>query len=340
MERFFEKMVPKILGPTEAVIACTAKDCDEYAKRTLQAEDIQPVENQGAYSYTLICPSQAKIVQFRIKRFDEEVLALAHQIYGDLVPSVTFFGDFQLPVYVSSVVPGKIHMFQDFSSPAFPLERQLRTVKELAQFVAKSAHWPQSRSSYSTSSWTKKAQTILEQLIQNDDLKRLEPRFNEKARSLLIRIPLLDKLPPVLSHPDLNEMNILVNSEGHVTGVIDFDDAQTEAFGMCIYGIYEGFFGAMNDQKWSFFDQPAGDASDDTVRTVLEAAFWDTLWDSLPPEMSRQDLEEAVMVAVDIGIVNRYFVQGLQPGLLERVDLDREDQRRSLEWARGILLDR
>lgn len=38
----------------------------------------------------------------------------------------------------------------------------------------------------------------------------------------------------------------MVDLHGHVTGVIDFDDAQTEAFGMFIFGGYEGFFGVMN----------------------------------------------------------------------------------------------
>ena len=165
---------------------------------------------------------------------------------------------------------------------------------------------------------------------------RFDPRFKKKATSILEKIPLLDKLPPVLSHADFAEINILVNSQGNVTGVIDFEDAKTEAFGMCIFGIYEGFLGVMKDQKWSFFDQDAGDGSGKSVRNVLETAFWDTLWDALPPNMSRQKFEEAVMVALDIGIVNRYFVRGL----LERVDLESEDHRISLEFARGILLDR
>lgn len=54
-----------------------------------------------------------KIVQFQLKPFDKEVLAPAHQTYGDLVPSVTFFGGFSLPVYVSPVIPGQIHIFQN-----------------------------------------------------------------------------------------------------------------------------------------------------------------------------------------------------------------------------------
>ncbi|KAI9748976.1 MAG: hypothetical protein M4579_007059, partial [Chaenotheca gracillima] len=321
-------------------IICTANLCEEVARRTLNTDDIQPVENQGATSYTLICKSQAKIIQFRLKPFNEEILALAHQIYGDLVPSVTLIDGFPLPVYVSSVIPGRIHIFQDFPETEFPLERQLITIKELARFVAKSAHFPRPTTSFLPTSWTKTARSTLEKLSQNEDLEKIEPRFRKKALSLLDKIHLLDRLPPILSHADFAEVNILVNAEGSVTGVIDFEDAQTEAFGMCIFGVYEGFFGVMKHQKWTFFDQPAygdGLGTGQTVRDVLETAFWDTLWDALPPEMqSREDLEEALMVAVDVGIVNRYFVRGL----LETVDLETEDHRISLEFARGILLDR
>lgn len=119
--------------------------------------------------------------------------------------------------------------------------------------------------------------------------------------------------------------------------MIDFEDARTEAFSMCIFGVYESGFEVMRDQKWSFFDQPAsGDASGRSVKTVLETVFWDTLWGVLPQDMSRQEYEEAVMLALDIGIVNQYVVRGL----LDDVDLDSEDHRIYLEFARGILLER
>lgn len=54
----------------------------------------------------------------------------------------------------------------------------------------------------------------------------------------------------------------MVDSQVYVTGAVDFDDTQTEAFGICIFGVYESFFGVMKDQKWSFFDELAGDGSE------------------------------------------------------------------------------
>jgi Ser/Thr protein kinase RdoA (MazF antagonist) len=50
-----------------------------------------------------------------------------------------------------------------------------------------------------------------------------------KASTLLEKVSLLDKLPPILTHHDFVEINVMVDVEGHVKGVIDFDEAQTEA---------------------------------------------------------------------------------------------------------------
>lgn len=133
-------------------------------------------------------------------------------------------------------------------------------------------------------------------MTQNDGLKRFDLRFKKKATSLLEKILLLGKLYSDFSHAELSGINILVNSQQNVTEVIEFEDSKTEAFGMCIFGIYEDFLGVMKDQKWSFFHQDAGNGLGKSVRNILDTTFWETLWDALPPNMSRPKFEEAVMV--------------------------------------------
>jgi Phosphotransferase enzyme family len=169
----------------------------------------------------------------------------------------------------------------------------------------------------------------------------MESRFAQRALDLLPKLHLLEKLPPVLTHLDFAEVNIMVDRDtGHLTGVLDFDGARTEAFGMCIFGGYEGFFGVMRDARWSFFDQPLRrdhpkpDPRLPTVRQVLEAAFWDTLWNSVPPWMERSELEEPVSVALDLEVSNRYFDKDSD------VDPEDEDGMRAVNWATGLLLDR
>lgn len=172
-------------------------------------------------------------------------------------------------------------------------------------------------------------------------LRQMEPRFAQKAAELTSKLHLLDRLPLVLTHIDFAEVNIMVDpSDGHLTGVLDFDGARVEAFGMCLFGVYESFFGEMQDGRWSFFDQPVIQDSQEpgnpprTVRETLQAAFWDTLWDAMPPGMTRQDLEESVTVALEVGIINRYFNKNGD------IDPDDKNDLRSVNWASGLLLDR
>lgn len=129
-------------------------------------------------------------------------------------------------------------------------------------------------------------------------------------------------------------------SDGHLTGVHDFDGARVEAFGMCLLGVYEGFLGEMRDARWRFFDQPAIQDSQEprnsppSVRKTLQATSWDTLWDAMPPGMTRQDLQEPVMVGLDVGIINRYFDKD------DDIDPENENDLRSVNWATGLLLGR
>ena len=347
IETFFEKKVPQALSETEPHVGeqrPTAESCDKFAKTLLGSDDIRPVDNQGAQSYTLICPSQNTIVQFRLRRFDEDALALAHKIYGELVPAPTLKNGFPIPVYVCPVMPGVLHIFQDFPKGLnkFPLDRQLNTVHDLAIFVAKAAFWPQPKESLTDDSWTVMARAKLTRLTQMTKLYQIEPRFARRASYLLSRLHLLEKLPLTLNHLDFAEINIMVDREsGHLTGVLDFDDARTEAFGMCIFGVYEGFFGVMRDARWRFFDEPvtgqsAGvpDRKSQTIRQVLEAAFWNSFWDAVPSWIKKSEYEDPVTVALDVGIINRYFDKDCD------VDPDSEDDMRAVNWATGLLLDR
>jgi hypothetical protein len=70
------------------------------------------------------------------------------------VPVPTRPGSFPLPMYVCPVIPGVVHVFQDFPKDHFPLRRQLNMVQDLAAFVAKAAFWSQPRQALSSDSWT------------------------------------------------------------------------------------------------------------------------------------------------------------------------------------------
>ena len=334
IEEFFRvKVVEALKSSDNNQIQCTEASCIDFAKRILKASDIAPVKNQGCNSYTLLCESRSQIVQFRLRPFDAAILELAHQIHGDKVPATVYHSGFPLPVYSSDVISGKVHILQPFPKDTFPLERQKRTVIDLGQFIAKTTFFPQSKSSYKSDSWTAKSIEVLERLHRNSSLQAIAPEIANIVSNLRDRIHLLDRLPAVLVHHDFSEVNILVDEAGNVTGIIDFDAAGIEAFGMCIWGIYECFLGSMEQGKWSFFNQEAEQYSGRTIRNVLEVAFWDSLWSCISPDFQRRDLEAAIQVALSIGVINRYFIRGM----IDEIDESKKVHRVSMEYAKGIL---
>ncbi|KAI9660983.1 MAG: hypothetical protein M1821_009310 [Bathelium mastoideum] len=334
IDKFFRVKVPEVLGSeSNAETACTEDSCVQFGKRVLGANDLVAVDNQGCNSFTLVCHSKSQVIQFRLRRFDTAILDLAHQIYGSAVPRTIFHSGFRLPVYTSKIIPGKVHLLQPFPEAAFPLERQKKTVTDLGRFIARATYFPQPKTLYNTTSWTAKSKETLEQLRRNSSLQSHAPEITAIVSRLWGEIDLIDRLPAVLTHHDFSEVNILVDEAGNVTGVIDFDVAGIEAFGTCIWGIYECFLGSMEQGKWSFHNQEADGYNGQTVREVLETAFYASLWSNVSPELQRQDLEAAVKVALSIGIINRYFIRGM----MDEIDLTNNTHRLSLEYAKGIL---
>jgi len=333
IDRFFgEKVLETLNLENEPAPVCTEDSCIQFAKAVLKTDDIAAVDNQGSNSFTLLSSSLAIIIQFRLKPLRTDTICLAHEIYGDRVPEVRFHDGFPLPVYSCKVISGRVHLLQPFPEGKFPLEREKVTVAELGWFVARAAFFEQPKP-FADSSWTKSAEGTLHHLTKNTTLRCLAPDLFDLISSLQPQLYLLESLPAVLTHHDFSQVNILVNDSGNVTGVIDFDEAGIEAFGMCIWGLYECFFGSMEDGKWSFYDMPSEDSPGRTVREVLEHTFWESLWTNAPPSMKREEAEKAVKVSLSIGIINRYFIQGM----MDEIDMSRRVHRLSLEYARGIL---
>lgn len=134
-----------------------------------------------------------------------------------------------------------------------------------------------------------------------DTLRVYAPEFFEIVHRLQHHVHLLESLPLALTHHDFSQANILVNDSGNVTGVIDFDEAGIEAFGMYIWGLYECFFGSMEDGKWSSYDE----------MPVLANAFWNSPWSNTPPSLKLEKAETAVEISLSTGVTNRYFIDGM-----------------------------
>ncbi|MCJ1460303.1 hypothetical protein MMC28_010682 [Mycoblastus sanguinarius] len=337
IDLFFEKKVPAAAKAKDKnAESISASQCLAYAQSLMKSDNIMLLDNQGCNSYTLVCPDHRKIIQFRLEELDMKSIEDAKQTYGSLVSDITHHDTgFGLPAYTSDIVPGQLHYWQDISKSSFPLEREVATVVDLAKLISRASHFPRPVSSYKDSSWTKSASAKFQRLIANTTLRKIVPEVYEELAIISGKLILLETLPPVLTHRDLVSQNMFVDDTGALTGVIDFDEAEIEAFGMGVFGLYECIFGDMEGGVWAFYDFLAKDSHPpQSVYQVLTKVFWNTFWEHVVPELKREDAEEAVWVALEVGIVNRYFVEGM----LDKIDLDNSKHKLSVEYARGILL--
>ena len=72
------------------------------------------------------------------------------------------------------------------------------------------------------------------------------------------------RYPQVLTHGDLNPLNILISStSGCITGIIDWAEARVLLFGLALYGL-ENLLGNMGPGGWKYFE----------IRDELEKRFW------------------------------------------------------------------
>ncbi|RSL75721.1 hypothetical protein CEP52_017830, partial [Fusarium oligoseptatum] len=223
----------------------TREQCDKYAA-SVAGEPVTPESIQGMWSYTVTAGSKRSIVQFRAPSsfLDMKLLALARDTHGTVVANCVYYGtigqSMPLHVYVMEKLPGVPYIqVQPSPGPGRPMSpaaasRVINTVTDFARFFA--------------SSWmnlqvmeTSAIGTLLTEYQQRLSLlaEALPSRFAEKLSLVGAELPLLfsSPYPLVLSHGDLCEMNILVDHlTGHITGVVDWEDARILPFGISLWG--------------------------------------------------------------------------------------------------------
>ncbi len=93
----------------------TQQECDDRAISLIGAP-VTPIPIQGAFSYTVVGGSPARLVQFRTpdSDLDMDFLHLARSIHGSVVARSTYHGNIghsqPLSVYVIEKLPGVTYM--------------------------------------------------------------------------------------------------------------------------------------------------------------------------------------------------------------------------------------
>ncbi|KAK8917397.1 hypothetical protein H634G_09028 [Metarhizium anisopliae BRIP 53293] len=257
-------------------LTVTRKQCDVLAA-SIVGEPVEPVPIQGSFSYTVTAGNdQSKIVQFRSPEstLDTNTLDLARNVHGKLVPSPIYHGRIghlpsQLHVYIMDKIPGSVYVQaqSDYHVPVgTSLEASLQhanTVADIARFFAQS--------------WNNRQTTTpdIVQATHNDYRQKLQllsealpSRFTQNLQKAIAGLELLftPEYPWVLGHGDLSALNIMTEpSTGHITGIIDWAEAQILPFGMNLWGL-ENVLGYMNSAGWYYYSN----------HRALEEHFWQT----------------------------------------------------------------
>ncbi|KAI1377176.1 hypothetical protein F4677DRAFT_48241 [Hypoxylon crocopeplum] len=305
---------------SDAGASSSKMQCDEVARQRCGGE-IRPVDIQGSTSYTVIAgPSGNRIIQFREQAalLDMHMLALAKDIHKYVVASCSELGwvgnlnGSQLAIYEMDRLPGENYIT---ARSSFTHDQRLSTVYSLASFFAQS--WQ--RGTPDDSRFVDMSAISTECYARFEYLAGVLPeRFLPAVTEVQTALPaLLDGCyPVVLTHSDLNEMNILVDlCSGKITGVVDWPGASIQPFGFTLYAL-ENALGNMGPNGWKWFDNVDG----------LRAAFWRAFREqtSLSEPQTR-----LIKLAGKAGILIRYgtaYDSGF-PGMIGVRDPNVEDFR-------------
>ncbi|KAJ5927857.1 hypothetical protein N7466_006813 [Penicillium verhagenii] len=236
--------------------AVTRQQCDEFAISHAGGVSTA-LQMQGVCSYTVTAgPNASKLFQFRDENstIDMRNIGLAKAIHSEFVASCEYLGIIgnsqPLHIYEMDKLPGTPHIMAHISPD--DMSQNSNAIRDLARFFAQSWNNDQRPSSDETAVLLAEFETNFG-LLARDLPSRFAPNL-ERVR--LVLPSLFSKaLPFVLSHRDLNTMNILTNTEtGNITGIVDWAESRILPFGFALYGL-ENVFGQMDSEGWHYYDR-------------------------------------------------------------------------------------
>jgi hypothetical protein len=265
-----------------------------YHHLGVEAVSAHHVALQGMFSKTIkvtLKDNRDIIIQFRIEPLDTEPFNRARKVLGDLVPIIEPLDDPELvaaeiwPFYMNCISGKPWGDYEDEWSDA----QRIKASGSLGQLCGQCF-------------CEGNASEIVDKVIipNLQRLRALEREDVKPLQSFIERMieeaPRLKILPVFLGHYDLNDMNILADREGRVTGVVDWElSTAPQPFGIGLYGIHflAGEIIDGNFRKRPIFEE-------------MERTFWKALLKAAPGQQQIiMDNLGAVQTSVLIGILFR-----------------------------------
>ncbi|KAF1828993.1 hypothetical protein BDW02DRAFT_574389 [Decorospora gaudefroyi] len=243
---------------------------------------------QGFFSRTVIVTLQDGkdiVIQFRPEPLDLEPFQVARRVLGAAVPDVKVIQDEELEcegiwVYWMTCISGKTWLDGARGKVS---QTRVTTLRSLGRILSK-GHVDDS----SGLVVDRKLHPHLERLLASEDPQIR--RFHVVARDLIGKLDQLKNLPLFVAHFDLNDVNIMVDDNCEVSGIVDWELSTPLPFGMGFCRIHT-LAGEFSEKK--FHMPPEFEDA--------ERGFWQEIWDGIPENVRSHANPEAVQIAVTLG---------------------------------------
>ncbi|TVY40857.1 hypothetical protein LSUB1_G004611 [Lachnellula subtilissima] len=280
-------------------------ECYAIVSQLYPNQTISPASCQGYCSFTLFV-GPSTVIQFRPSpyRLDLLITSLASSIHSVNVPKTSHRAVLRssgLEVYSMSRIPGT--SLRDSRSHSPTLARSPQFLENLSALLL----LPPPAEKIGISLYARL------QLLAT----ALPARFRPIARQLVDNMHNITSLPWVLTHGDLVPGNIMLSpSSGHLTGLVDWAEAEVLPFGLCLYGLEE-ILGEMTEDGWEY--HPAAEE--------LREVFWRELGEGVG-EKERKRVEMARIAGIllwwgfawDEGRIDRVVEEGRDEIEIARLD--------------------
>lgn len=209
-----------------------------YNDRTekIDIKSIFKCEVQGYSSTTYIVEYMDNykiIIQFRRETLNKNNFLEARKILGNIVPDIKKIdSNINNIVYKFSYIPGITLSTAMRQMDCYKFEELLPKISsKLGEILAKCVL---KKSSFE--SLNEKIIPELKSCILNRDVKLLP--YMEKIKNILNSLNNFETYPLALIHGDISPTNILINTDGNITGLVDWEDMSKLPFGIdlsCIH---------------------------------------------------------------------------------------------------------
>lgn len=265
--------LPQILNTPAKQVQWIEKLILKHLGSAVHRVDEPPM--QGFFSRTLflILEDKREIVhQFRTEPLDLNVFKIARQALGPTVPDATALEDEELLsqgvwAYCFNLLPGKM-WFKGICGRG--AQGRVAINKSLGRVLSKGC-----LASNSDEAVDGRVRSHLEVLLasSNGDVKP----YHHQLQGFVDKLDQFKDLPLWVAHYDLNEVNILIDDDCNITGLVDWEMSTPLPFGICFGRIHTLAGEYTGGEFW------VPDEFEDS-----EKAFWHELFKGMPAEIHRK----------------------------------------------------